>query len=92
MIEGEVQHSSKMANRLADRALYDLPGPTAGNKAILYGDFSYYWLADREGRSLQRLNELYASTGQIGFRVTQRLDARLVQQEGMKCLTMKAGT
>ena len=39
-----------------------------------------------------RLNELYASTAQIGFRVTQRLDARLVQQEGMKCLTMKAGT
>ena len=40
----------------------------------------------------KRLNELYAATGQIGFRVTQRLDARLVQQEGMKCLAMKAGS
>ena len=47
---------------------------------------------DREGRSIKRLNELYAATGQIGFRVTQRLDARLVQQEGMKCLAMKAGS
>ncbi|MEG0127398.1 MAG: phage major capsid protein, partial [Clostridia bacterium] len=37
-----------------------MPLPAAGNKAILYGDYSYYWLADREGRSLQRLNELYA--------------------------------
>ena len=64
----------------------------AGAKPVLFGDMSSYWIADREGRSIKRLNELYASTGQIGFRVTQRLDARLVQQEGMKCLTMKAGT
>ena len=64
----------------------------AGAKPILFGDFSSYWIADREGRSIQRLNELYAATGQIGFRVTQRLDARLVQQEGVKCLAMKAGS
>ena len=64
----------------------------AGAKPVLFGDMSSYWIADREARSIKRLNELYASTGQIGFRVTQRLDARLVQQEGMKCLTMKAGT
>nr|DAR21915.1 MAG TPA: major capsid protein [Caudoviricetes sp.] len=57
----------------------------AGAKPILFGDFSSYWIADRDGRSIQRLNELYAATGQIGFRVTQRL----VQQEGMKCLAMK---
>ena len=62
----------------------------AGAKPILFGDFSSYWIADRDGRSIQRLNELYAATGQIGFRVTQRLDGRLVQQEGMKCLAMKS--
>ncbi len=67
-----------------------MPMATAGNKAILYGDFSYYWLADREGRSLQRLNELYAVTDQIGFKVTQRVDGRLVLREAVKCLTMKA--
>ena len=71
---------------------YHMPLIGAGAKPILFGDFSSYWIADREGRSIQRLNELYAATGQIGFRVTQRLDARLVQQEGMKCLAMKAGT
>lgn len=71
---------------------YHMPLIGAGAKPILFGDFSSYWIADREGRSIQRLNELYAATGQIGFRVTQRLDARLVQQEGMKCLAMKAGS
>lgn len=69
-----------------------MPVIGAGAKPILFGDFSSYWIADREGRSIQRLNELYAAAGQVGFRVTQRLDGRLVQQEGMKCLTMKAGT
>ena len=67
-----------------------MPLPTAGGKAILYGDFSYYWLADREGRSLQRLNELYAATDQIGFKITQRVDGRLILREAVKCLAMKA--
>lgn len=67
-----------------------MPLPTAGNKAILYGDFSYYWLADREGRSLQRLNELYAVNDQVGFKITQRVDGRLILREAVKCLQMKA--
>ncbi len=67
-----------------------MPLPTAGNKAILYGDYSYYWLADREGRSLQRLNELYADHDQIGFKMTQRVDGRLILPEAVKCLAMKA--
>ena len=67
-----------------------MPLPTMGNKAILYGDYSYYWLADREGRSLQRLNELYAATDQVGFKITQRVDGRLILPEAVKCLRMKA--
>ena len=66
-----------------------MPLPAAGNKAILYGDYGYYWLADREGRSLQRLNELYAATDQVGFKVTQRVDGRLILPEAVKCLRMK---
>ena len=69
-----------------------MPTVASGAKSILFGDLSYYWIADREGRSIKRLNELYATTGQVGFRVTQRLDGRLVQQEGMKCLAMKSST
>ena len=67
-----------------------MPLPTAGNKAILYGDLSYYWLADREGRALQRLDELYAAQDQVGFKITQRVDGRLLLRESVKCLQMKA--
>jgi HK97 family phage major capsid protein len=61
----------------------------AGNKVILYGDYSYYWLADRTGRTLQRLNELYAMTDQVGFKLTERLDGRLILPEAVKCMKMK---
>ena len=61
----------------------------SGNKVILYGDYSYYWLAEREGRTLERLNELYAVTDQVGFKMTERLDGRLILPEAVKCLKMK---
>ena len=49
------------------------------------------WLVQAGAYTLmQRLNELYAATGQVGFRVTQRVDGRLVQSEGLKCLAMKS--
>ncbi|MEE0482795.1 MAG: phage major capsid protein [Megasphaera elsdenii] len=44
-----------------------VPELAAGNRLMLFGDFSYYWIADREYRSFERLNELYAANGQIGF-------------------------
>ena len=67
-----------------------MPLVEAGNKVILYGDYSYYWLADRTGRTLQRLNELYAMTDQVGFKLTERLDGRLILPEAVKVLKMKA--
>ena len=44
----------------------------------------------REGRTLERLNELYAVTDQVGFKMTERLDGRLILPEAVKCLQMKA--
>ena len=67
-----------------------MPLVAAGNKVILYGDLSYYWLADRAGRTLQRLNELYALNDQVGYKLTERLDGRLILPEAVKCLKMKA--
>ena len=66
-----------------------MPLVASGNKVILYGDYSYYWLAEREGRTLERLNELYAMTDQVGFKMTERLDGRLILPEAVKCLQMK---
>jgi len=67
-----------------------MPEIGAGKKVILFGDYKQYWIADRQGRSFQRLNELYAKTGQVGFRATQRVDGRLVLPDAMKCLQIKA--
>ena len=38
----------------------------------------------------RHLNELFAVTGQVGFRATQRVDGRLVLAEAMKCLAVKS--
>lgn len=62
---------------------------SAGAKAIAFGDFSYYWIADRKGRSFKRLNELFAMTGQVGFLASQRIDGKLVLPEAVKTLTIK---
>ncbi len=67
-----------------------VPTITGGAKVLAFGDFSYYWVADRQGRSFQRLNELYAVTGQVGFKATQRVDGKLILAEAIKVLQMKA--
>ena len=67
-----------------------VPELAASAKAIAFGDFGYYWVADRQGRSFQRLNELYAATGQVGFKATQRVDGKLILPEAIKVLQMKA--
>lgn len=67
-----------------------MPALAAGAKGVLFGDLSYYWVADRQGRSFKRLGELYAPTGQVGFLATQRVDGRLILPEAVKVLQQKA--
>jgi len=67
-----------------------MPTIAAGAKSIAFGDFSYYWIADRQSRTFKRLNELYAVTGQVGFVATQRVDAKLILPEAVKYLQQKA--
>lgn len=65
------------------------PVSAAGSKPIAFGDLSYYWIADRQGRSLKRLNELFAMNGQVGFLASQRVDGKLILPEAVKTLTIK---
>ena len=69
-----------------------MPAIAAGAKTIAFGDFSYYWIADRQGRSFKRLNELYAATGQVGFLASQRVDGKLILAEAVKVLAQKAAS
>lgn len=67
-----------------------VPAISAGNKTVVFGDYSYYWIADRQGRSFKRLNELYAVTGQVGFVASQRVDGKLILSEAVKYLQQKS--
>lgn len=66
------------------------PELAAGKVPILFGDFSYYWIADRQGRSFKRLSELYAANGQIGFLASERVDGKLILPEAVRGLSVKA--
>lgn len=66
------------------------PEIALGNKAIAFGDMSYYEIADRSKRVFQRLNELYSANGQVGFRGRERVDGKLTLAEAVKVLQMAA--
>lgn len=74
-------------NRPIHTSIY-APEIESGNSIMLFGDLSYYWIADRQGRSFQRLNELYAKNGQVGFRIFQRVDGKLILPEAVKIMTV----
>ena len=76
-------------NRPVKTSAY-VPTIEPGAKVMAFGDFGYYWIADRQGRAFQRLNELYAATGQVGFRAAQRVDGKLILKEAIKILQVKA--
>ena len=65
-----------------------MPGVSKGQKVMTFGDYSYYWVADRASRIFKRLNELYAVTDQVGFVTTQRVDGKLILPEAVKALKM----
>lgn len=75
-------------NRPVKTSVY-VPTIASTAKSIAFGDFGYYWVADRQGRSFQRLNELFAATGQVGFKATQRVDGKLILAEAIKVLQQK---
>lgn len=68
-----------------------VPVAAAGARTIAFGDFSYYWIGDRQGISFKRLNEKYAETGQVGFLATKRVDGKLILPEAIKVLQQKGG-
>jgi len=66
-----------------------VPTVAAGAYAVAFGDFQNYWIGDRAGRTVQRLNELYATNGQIGYVATERVDGKVILPEGIQLLQMK---
>lgn len=72
---------------LLGKAIYadpDMPAPAANAQSLAFGDFSYYWIRDARGVAFQRLNELYAANGQVGFRAYQRTDGKLLNSNAIR--------
>lgn len=68
----------------------DVPVMAANAKSVLYGDFSWYWIRDVANVYIQRLNELFAMNGQVGFLVFHRTDGKLVNTAAVKHLANAA--
>lgn len=78
-----------LPTKLNGRPVYvsdSMPGVKAGKCPIMFGDFSYYWIGDRGNRAIKRMGEMYADRGMVGFRVTHRVDGKLVLPEAIKTL------
>ncbi|THA78407.1 phage major capsid protein [Streptomyces sp. A0642] len=78
-----------LANDQGDRIL-DLPFITSefapatfgdGDYVGMLGDFSYYWIAEALSFEVQRLNELYALSNQVGFIGRQEADGMPILAE-----------
>ena len=61
-------------------------------KSIVFGDLSYYTIADRQGISAQKLSELYAANGQVGYKFSARNDAKVVLSEALTSFTHGAAS
>lgn len=61
---------------------------TTGLYVGLFGDMSFYWIADAMNMQMQRLAELYAETNQVGFIGRQEVDGMPVLGEAFARVTL----
>lgn len=54
---------------------------TTGQYVGIIGDFSQYWIAEALNMNVQRLDELYAETNQVGYIARMELDGMPVLEE-----------
>jgi HK97 family phage major capsid protein len=66
----------------------DMPAHTTGLKAMIFGDFSQYFIRDVRGAAMMRLTERYADYLQVGFMLFSRHDGGLAVPSAIKYLTV----
>lgn len=67
-----------------------MPNPTAGKKAIAFGDFSYYWIVERLQFTVLPMCEKYAPYNQVAYLGYEHMDGKLIRAKAIKVLQMKA--
>ena len=65
-----------------------VPAMTSGLKPIFFGDFGYFQIVDRVGRTLLRDPYSQARVGVVEFLTSQRVGAQLLQTEAIKHVLM----
>ena len=63
-----------------------MPDIEEDNKPVVFGDFSYYWIIDRDPVSMQILKELFLNTGHIGYLAYEFLDGKLIRSDAVKAV------
>lgn len=80
---------NRMPDRLFGDPVYtDVNFGTNGSavKPVAYGDFSAYWVRDSGSFRLERSDERYFDTDEIGFRGVLRTDSDLIDSNAIKVL------
>lgn len=64
----------------------DMPDAEDGKKPIAFGDFSYYWIVERDAMCIHTLHERFFETNQIGYLAYETLDGKLIRRDAVKVL------
>ena len=59
-------------------------------RVMAFGDLSYYYISEHGPRQMQRLNERYADTGQVGFVMSHHIDGELTNTAAVKLMSTPA--
>lgn len=82
--------SADQPDRILNRPVFVsdyAPTPAASTKSIVFGDMRKYYIADRVGVSMQRLNELGSLNDQVYFKMSKRTDGRLTDANAVVTYT-----
>ncbi len=67
-----------------------MPSVEREAKVLAFGDYSFYWIVEREAISVRVLREKFFEIGQIGYLAYEFLDGKLIQPEAVKVLQIAA--
>lgn len=80
----EINDESIMGKRALTSTYMAKYNAGSGSKSIVFGDWSLYALVERRGMTIQRLNELYAGTRQVGLLAVFREGGGVMQAEAFQ--------
>ena len=66
-----------------------MPDIDAGKKPIAFGDFSNYWIIERQNPTIKRLSEMFALKQHQGFIMREYLDAKLMDKNSVLTLSIE---